>query len=224
MSELPSKSCFGEALTSSCSEVRNVVRRPYRVISDVGHRGCDPLHALFVISTDFVLTLLGTFVYLYNGAVLFIEEFEVFTPGKKEMIMIGWCSKYIHVIADTFVLFIAFEAVEKRNVAADAERGSRAQQSAFPSSSEHGRMTVRGLSWLLDALPRAASGIHNVTTEEIRPPASFAGAKTFSSPNTSAEIGDEENNVEHSSSPLPPRPMLGRAIGGVTGSIRIIPR
>eukprot|EP00904_Undaria_pinnatifida_P011635 jgi/Undpi1/7601/HiC_scaffold_23.g10074.m1 len=158
----------------------------------------------------FVLTILGTCVYLYNGAVLSIDEFAVFKIGKKEMVMIGWCSKYIHVIADTLVLFNAFQAIDKRNVAVEADGGSRAHQSAGPSSSEHSRMTVPGPSWLCDSLPRTASGTHNVTTDEIRSPGSFASAGSFSSPKISIEIGDDEDNGEPSSSPLPRRSMFGR--------------
>ncbi|CAM9751086.1 unnamed protein product, partial [Laminaria digitata] len=64
------------------------------------------------VKVYFVLTILRTCVYLYNGAVLFVDEFAVFRVGKKEMVMIGWCSKYVNVIADTFVLFSAFQEID----------------------------------------------------------------------------------------------------------------
>ncbi|CAM9807204.1 unnamed protein product, partial [Ectocarpus sp. 13 AM-2016] len=56
-----------------------------------------------------ILTAFGTCVYLYNGFVLLFDELSRLGSAKKELTMVGWCSKYLHVVADTLVLYYAFQ-------------------------------------------------------------------------------------------------------------------
>ncbi|CBJ31672.1 hypothetical protein Esi_0273_0019 [Ectocarpus siliculosus] len=65
------------------------------------------------VKFHFILTIFGTFVYLYNGIVLMFDEFSDFKISKR-LVIIGWCSRYVHVIADTGIIFGAFYALEKK--------------------------------------------------------------------------------------------------------------
>ncbi|CAM9979440.1 unnamed protein product, partial [Ectocarpus fasciculatus] len=56
-----------------------------------------------------ILSAFGTCVYLYNGFVLLFDELSRLGSAKKELTMVGWCSKYLHVVAETLVLYYAFQ-------------------------------------------------------------------------------------------------------------------
>ncbi|CAM9199407.1 unnamed protein product [Choristocarpus tenellus] len=53
----------------------------------------------------FVLSLLGTIINLYNGIASVLDE--TFTSrSSRELIMIGWSLKYVHISLDTMVFLI----------------------------------------------------------------------------------------------------------------------
>ncbi|CAN0113754.1 unnamed protein product [Scytosiphon promiscuus] len=65
------------------------------------------------VKFHFILTIFGTLVYLYNGIVLLVDEFSDANLSVR-LVIIGWCSRYVHVIADTGIIFGAFYALEQR--------------------------------------------------------------------------------------------------------------
>eukprot|EP00752_Nemacystus_decipiens_P008223 g7353.t1 len=65
------------------------------------------------VKFHFILTIFGTCVYLYNGIILLVDEFSDAKISKR-LVIIGWCSRYAHVIADTGIIFGAFYALEKK--------------------------------------------------------------------------------------------------------------
>eukprot|EP00903_Cladosiphon_okamuranus_P019509 g17940.t1 len=65
------------------------------------------------VKFHFILTIFGTCVYLYNGIILIVDEFSDAKISKR-LVIIGWCSRYVHVMADTGIIFGAFYALEKK--------------------------------------------------------------------------------------------------------------
>ncbi|CAB1103465.1 unnamed protein product [Ectocarpus sp. CCAP 1310/34] len=81
------------------------------------------------VKFHFILTIFGTFVYLYNGIVLMFDEFSDFKISTR-LVIIGWCSRYAHVIADTGIIFGAFYALEKKEEDEVEESLSRRQSNS----------------------------------------------------------------------------------------------
>ncbi|CAN0189271.1 unnamed protein product [Pylaiella littoralis] len=98
------------------------------------------------VKFHFILTIFGTFVYLYNGIVLLVDNFSDAKISTRLVIM-GWCSRYVHVVADTGIIFIAFYALE----ISEGEEASTTTAGARPSNPHDGMMSSMEGGGFIDA-------------------------------------------------------------------------
>eukprot|EP00903_Cladosiphon_okamuranus_P019508 g17939.t1 len=150
-----------------------------------------------------ILTIFGTCVYLYNGIVLLFDEFSDAKISKR-LVIIGWCSRYVHVIADTGIIFGAFYALEKKE--GRQERAARHVRTADVERSFRGAHPTATTTTSTTG-PSFATGVSTVTTT--------TGAAKLG---TSSTVANHKNAGSDIEAGLELANSFKTPVGGVEGS------